>query len=450
MFKTLLLSAATAALVFQPGVAEAKKKRTPPAAAAPVQLPYQSANLPTAGQVRAFYAGWRYAPIWFNGNAVKPAANDLVQVLQRAPLDGVAAGPQYAAQVRAAVQQAMATPTPERIAYAEHTLSEALVLYAQVMERTPQGYIFAYDHLKPKPKGAEQVLRTAAGAPSLERYVSQLANPNSIYTAIRDAAWRQMQMTGSTAADPRVVANLDRARIFPASGRYAIVDSATQRLLMYENGVPVDSMKVVVGDPYELKLPTPMIASMMYYVVHNPYWNVPHHLVQKMAGRISKEGTGYLKARKYEVMKDWTAESETVDPSTINWKAVADGSLQVRLRQKPSGENSMGDLKFPFDNPEGIFLHDTPMRQYFNLAVRAKSNGCVRLEDANRFARWLLRAEPVKPSDGAEQFQQLPQGVPIFTTYLTAQVENGQLAFVKDIYGWDPASSTAQVAAATQ
>lgn len=107
----------------------------------------------------------------------------------------------------------------------------------------------------------------------------------------------------------------------------------------------------------------------------------------------------------------------------------------------------MGDLKFPFDNPEGIFLHDTPMRQYFNLAVRAKSNGCVRVEDARRFARWLLRQEPVKPSDGAEQFQQMAQGVPIYTTYLTAQVENGQLAFVKDIYGWDPAVGGAQVAA---
>ncbi len=33
----------------------------------------------------------------------------------------------------------------------------------------------------------------------------------------------------------------------------------------------------------------------------------------------------------------------------------------------------------------------------------------------------------------------MAQGVPVYTTYLTAQVTNGQLAFVKDIYGWDPA-----------
>jgi L,D-transpeptidase YcbB len=42
----------------------------------------------------------------------------------------------------------------------------------------------------------------------------------------------------------------------------------------------------------------------------------------------------------------------------------------------------------------------------------------------------------------------MAQGVPIYTTYLTAQVTNGQLAFVPDIYGWDPAGGgSTQVAA---
>lgn len=441
--RTGILSAAVAALTIQSGALWAKP--APVAAPVAAPLPYQSANLPTSGQVRAFYANWRYSPIWFSGNSAKPAALELVNVLRRAPLDGLSPGPQYAAQVEAALQQA-ATGSPEAIAFAEHTLSEALVLYAQVMKRPASNYLFGYPHLQPKAPTADQLLRTAAGAPSLERYVSQIANPNGIYTSIRDAAWRQMQASGSTAADPRVVANLDRARIFPSNGRFAVVDSATQRLTLYENGVPVDSMKVVVGSKKKYELPTPMIASMVYYVVHNPYWNVPHHLVRKMAPNLSK--ASYLKANGYEVMKDWTADSEVVDPSTVDWRAVQAGKLQVRVRQKPSGENSMGDMKFPFNNPEDIFLHDTPKKEYFNLASRDLSNGCVRLEDARRFARWLLRREPVAPSNGAEQFEQMSQGVPIYTTYLTAQVTNGQLAFVPDIYGWDPAGGgSTQVAA---
>jgi murein L,D-transpeptidase YcbB/YkuD len=435
--RTGILYAALAALLAQPGIAIAKPKPVP-AAPAPVALPYQSAGLPTESQVRQFYAGWRFSPIWFSGSAAKPAAGELLNILQRAPLDGLSPGPQYAAQVQAALQQANATRTPEAIAFAEHTLSEALVLYAQVMKRPASAYIVAYPHLQPKAATADQILRTAAGAPSLERYLSQVADPNSVYTSIRDAAWKQMQASGSTAVDPRVVVNLDRARIFPSTGRFVLVDSATQRLTLFENGVPVDSMKVVVGDPYELKLPTPMIASVMYYVVYNPYWNVPPHLVRKMAQNLSS--SAYLKAKGYQVMSDWTMNATPIDPTTIDWKAVKEGKVQVRVRQNPNDENSMGDLKFPFNNPEGIFLHDTPKREYFQLAVRAKSNGCVRLEDATRFARWLLRQEPAAPSDGAEQFQQMPQGVPVYTTYLTAQVTNGQLAFVKDIYGWDPAA----------
>jgi L,D-transpeptidase YcbB len=442
MTKGILITA-LAALLVQPAAADARKKKAPPVPTAPVQLPYQSVNLPTAGQVRAFYANWHHAPIWFNGNSVKPAASQLIQILQRGSLDGVSAGPQFAAQLQAAVQQAAVTGTPEAIAFADRSLSEALVLYAQVMQRPSEGYIYAHDYLKPRAPGADQLLKIASSAPSLEQYVRQVAYPNSIYGSIRDAAWQQMQSTGSLTPDPRVMANLDRARIFPARGRFVVVDSATQRLFMYENGVLVDSMKVVVGDPWKLKLPTPMIASTMYYVVQNPYWNVPHHLVRQMAGNLTN--ASYRKSGGYEVMSDWTADATPIDPSKVDWAAVQRGAKEVRVRQKPSGANSMGDLKFPFDNPEGIFLHDTPNRQHFNLAVRAVSNGCVRLEDARRFAAWLLQREPVKPSGGAEQFDQMAQGVPVFTTYLTAQVDNGQISFVRDIYGWDPGPS--QVAA---
>ena len=444
--RTGILCAAVAALAFSPGIASAKPRKAAPVAAIPAPFVYQSAGLSTSAEVRAFYTSWRYSPIWFQGAQLKPAASNFVQILNRAPLDGLAIGPHVASQAQAAIQQA-ASGNPAAIAFAEHTLSEALVLYARTMKRPAANYIFGYPHLQLKGASADQLLRTAAGAPSLERYLGQVANPNSIYTSIRDAAWAQMQATGSNVADPRVVANLDRARIFPSSGRFAIVDSATQRLLMFENGVAVDSMKVVVGDKKKLGLPTPMIASMMYYVVHNPYWNVPHHLVRKtVAPGVLGQGAAYLKARGYEVMKDWTAESEAIDPKSVDWKAVKEGKIEVRVRQKPRDDNSMGDLKFPFANPEDIFLHDTPMRQYFQLASRDKSNGCVRLEDAGRFARWLLRREPVKPKDGAEVFEQMAEGVPIYTTYLTAQPVGGQLTFVDDIYGWDPAPAT-QVAA---
>ncbi len=436
--KTLTLFAAASALTLQPAVAGA-------ATQAPTVL--ATSALPTSGAVDAVYSSWRYAPIWFNGSAAKPAVQQLMQILNRAPVDGLAAGPQLAGQVQSALQQA-STGNPAAVATAERTLSAAWVMYVQSLKRATPGMIYAYDVLKPQGTRADQILLPTAAAPSLEAHLISVSNVNPIYTQIRAAEWSRMQAAGTLAPDPRVTANLDRLRAIPATGKFAIVDSATQRLLMFENGAAVDSMKVVVGDKKTLGLPTPMIASVMYYVVHNPYWNVPHHLVRKtVAPAVLKQGPSYLKARGYEVMKDWTSESEALDPKSVDWKAVKEGKVEIRVRQKPSGANSMGDLKFPFNNPEDIFLHDTPMRSYFDLASRDKSNGCVRLEDAHRFAKWLLGREPAKPSGSAEQFEQMARGVPIYTTYITAQPENGRMAFVPDIYGWDPAGGT-QVASA--
>ena len=441
--RTGILSAALLALVIHPAAAEARPKPKPAAPAAPVQLPYQSANLPTSAQVRAFYAGWTYAPVWFNGNALKPGAANLVSVLQRAPLDGLASGPQYAAQVQAAIQQA-AAGTPQAIAFADHTLSEAFVLYAQAMSRPVPGMIYGYDRLKPTPPTPRELLIRAAGSPTLAGYVAEIANPNSVYTAIRDAAWQQMQASGTTVADPRVVANLDRARPMPAKGRFALVNNANQMLYMYENGVPVDSMKVIVGDNgKKYNLPTPMIASIIYYTIHNPYWNAPDHLVKKnIAPLYLQQGMSYLKWRGYQVMSDWTTNASVIPASEVDWKGVAAGNVHIRVRQDPGPDNFMGHLKFPFANPEDIYMHDSPEKELFAHKDRMLSNGCIRLEDAKRFGRWLLGHDPVAPSTQPEYAEQLSSPVPVFVTYLTAQPQDGQLTFLPDVYGLDPAGST--------
>ena len=98
----------------------------------------------------------------------------------------------------------------------------------------------------------------------------------------------------------------------------------------------------------------------------------------------------------------------------------------------------MGAIKFAFPNDLGIYLHDTPNKGLFGKARRNFSLGCVRVEDATRLARWFLGREPVAPSAEPEQNVQMPQGVPVFITYLTARADGGQLAFADDVYGLDP------------
>jgi len=65
------------------------------------------------------------------------------------------------------------------------------------------------------------------------------------------------------------------------------------------------------------------------------------------------------------------------------------------------------------------------------------SHGCIRLEDAERLGSWLMGRDPRASTHDPEQNVLLPVPVPIYVTYLTAQVNNGQLSFIDDIYGRD-------------
>ena len=142
-----------------------------------------------------------------------------------------------------------------------------------------------------------------------------------------------------------------------------------------------------------------MIASIMYYIVYNPYWNAPDHLVRKIAQNYLTMGDKYLKGRGYQVMKDWTASSEVVPGGQIDWKAVATGKVQIRDPAEAPGRQQHGGFEIPLPEHLDIFLHDTPHKEYFARSPRILSNGCVRLEDARRFGRWLLGNEPTATRD---------------------------------------------------
>ena len=425
-FKTFVF--ASAAALAAPGTAVAAVQ-----AAAPLP-PVQGMTLPTAGSVAAIYNQYKMKPIWFRNGAPTVAATQLVQILRRSPVDGLGSGPQLADQIQTAIQASSGNPAA--IEAAEQLMSSAWVLYVQTIKRPTSGMIYAYDVLKPQGTRTDQILLGAAAAPSLEAHISSIAAVNPIYSSIRDAEWARIQATPGAAPDPRILANLDRVRSIPAKGRFILVDSGSQRMFLYENGVPVDSMKVVVGMP---EMPTPLIASVMYYVTFNPQWNAPVHLVKgAIATKTLAGGQKYFNSMGYEVMADWTANSAVLPFESVDWKAVKAGKIAPpRVRQKPGKENFMGLLKFTFPNSQDIYLHDTPAKNKFDEADRADSNGCVRVEDAQRFARWLLGREPVAPGTEPEMPVQMPQGVPIYLTYITAQPANGQIAWVKDVYGWD-------------
>ena len=306
--------------------------------------------------------------------------------------------------------------------------------------------IYAYPVLKPQGSSASQILLTASAAPSLQAYLANTANVNPIYSQLRDAAWAEAQASGNLTPDPRLLANLDRVRSIPANGRFLVVDAGSSTLTLYENGQQLDSMKVITGTS---ELPTPMIASVMYYITYNPYWHAPDHLAGpdaavddpfRRAPRSCQVGNIAAKPAQAGLGVGDDGGERLVHLMGNGGGQFAEGGLKIQ--QGPGPLNSMGILKFPFPNPEDIYLHDTPDHSKFALADRNLSNGCVRVEDAKRLGRWLLGSDPIAPGTDAEMRVQLPKGTPIYLTYITAQVRDGKLSYLPDVYGWDKAPPT--------
>jgi len=404
------------------------------AAAAIPAVPERAA--PAADPLSAFYAARGNAPLWLANGSATTAAQQLLGVLDRAPLDGLANGPELAARARTLIARS-AGGDARAASEADRLLSGALILYVQAVQTPPPGMTYSDEWVAPRRSSPAQILASAGAAPGA--YVAKVSAVNPVYARLREAAFATMQLTGAP-ADERVVASLARIRQTPFQKRYIIVDTASANLWMVDNGQIVDEMKVIVG---KAATQTPMVASTIYRATLNPYWNVPGDMVKSLiAPRAVEQGIQYLADHNYEVLSDYGDSPTVIDAKSVDWAAVAGGSALVKLRQRPGPANSMGQVKFGFPNANDIFLHDTPNKELFAQDGRGLSNGCIRLSDAPRLARWLIGQDLAGlAGDTPEQHLLLPTPVPIFVTYLTAQASGGQVSFVDDIYGRDRSGS---------
>ena len=432
--RRMLLAAAAGSIAFAISPATAQEAATvgPPA---PVVAPARVASSIDPA-VAAYYALRPGAQVWFRDADTRTAAMKLPAILKAAAIDGLADGPALAGKVEAAI--ARGQPADEL------AISDAWVRYVRALTRPVEGVSYGDPALEMKPQTTEKILIAASRAPSLSQLVDQTAAVNPFYASLRADAEK-----AGTLDDPRVRATLDRLRLIPSKGRAILVDVANAQLMMLEDGRVIDTMKTVVG---KKEAATPLLAGTIHYVTFNPYWHIPQDVAKrKVAPIILKRGVKYLKAARYETVAGFGGDKEQpIDPATIDWKAVAAGDVEVHIRQLNGPNNMMGKMKFGFVNDYGIFLHDTPHKDFFAKAKRNLSLGCVRLEHPERLAQWLLGRDPTPPGDGSEQLVQIDKGVPIYITYLSARPgDDGAIAYADDVYGLDtPGAAKAVMATA--
>ena len=216
-----------------------------------------------------------------------------------------------------------------------------------------------------------------------------------------------------------IAANMERYRWLPRSfgQRYIFVNVPAFRLEAYDSGQKALEMKVIVGQEYQDKA-TPVFADSMETVVFRPYWNVPPSIAEK---EIFPKGGAYMASQNMETFRQ---------------------GGRTGVRQRPGPKNALGFVKFLFPNDFNIYLHDTPNHELFKKDVRAFSHGCIRLEKPSELAQWVLgwpaeRVDEAMKSGPDDRGVKLPHKIPVYITYFTTYINDGQLYFGNDLYSRD-------------
>ena len=307
----------------------------------------------------------------------------------------------------------------------------------------------------------------ALAAEDLKGYLDSIQPKDKGYLALQKALAEGVTAPGMTREETARVleVNLERMRWKNRNNdpKFVLVNIPDYRLDVIENGSSVLNMKVCVGEGRELKpddqlkeydeddlkkdrpfsRETPQLGSLIHSVQVNPVWNIPESIATKEISKYAAADRYYLANNNIDVFKDGKLVE---DPETIDWSAP-DAGKTYTFKQRPGDDNSLGKIKFLFNNESSVYLHDTPAKGAFKQSTRAVSHGCVRVEKPLELAHVLFgdgeKFETIKKEMAKTEGQQakdiaLPEKVAVYLTYFTCWPdEKGVLQFRKDIYGQD-------------
>jgi murein L,D-transpeptidase YcbB/YkuD len=298
----------------------------------------------------------------------------------------------------------------------------------------------------------------------LKAYLDSIQPKDTQYVALQKAYVNGDAIPGLSVEESKriLLVNLERLRWKnkPSEDRYVIVNIPDFMLNVIDSGKSVLNMEVCVGQgrnmDYSKNLmryddtdrvdnpnehETPILNSVIYMAQVNPVWNIPQSIAKKEISKEAQDDPLYFDNKGIDVYKDG---KKIDDPSTIDW-STADIS-EYDFKQRPGDQNSLGKIKFIFENKSNVYLHDTPVQSAFYRKMRAVSHGCVRLQHPLDLAHNLfgdgkkydLIAKDMADNNPDPTDINLSRKIPVYITYYTCWADStGTLQYRGDVYGQD-------------
>ncbi len=246
-----------------------------------------------------------------------------------------------------------------------------------------------------------------------------------------------------------IAITLDKYKLLPEKmpKKYIWVNLPAYYLRVFENDTMALESRVICGKP---ATPTPLITSAISDIVLYPTWTVPTSIISKDMLPGLKRNTNYLARRGLYLLNGKGAK---INPASINWGKYSKG-IPFRIQQGSGDGNALGIVKFNFDNPFSVYLHDTNQRYLFKNGVRCLSHGCVRVQEWQKLANYIIRNDSMNLKKGdtlrcntdsmknwmltkINRKIDVKNKMPLFIRYFGCELVNGSIKFYDDIYADD-------------
>ena len=409
-------------------------------------------------KTRNFYRGRAFAPVWVNHQRATAKMDALAAVVERIDREGldprlydIAFINERGGILRKRFSEEAAGEIDARLTFLYMQLASDLADGMSDLARSHPAW-----RMRPRTFDPAAHLTAAIADGKIAESLDSLKPSHQEYRALTEllAEYRRRADKGESADGTdgvllaqrikQIALNMERWRWLPRErpATHIRVNIPAFRLDVRESDAVALSMRVVVG---KKDTPTPIFIDSLTHVIFSPYWNVPATIAKDETVPSALRDPSFLQRTNMEVLDN---KGEVVDPRAIDLDRASD----YRFRQRPGKSNALGLVKFMFPNEFNVYLHDTPADSLFVRATRSFSHGCVRVEQPQALAEYLLKDRTEWTREriveamhaGEERTVRLRDPVPVYIGYWTVDITpDGKAAFLPDVYGLDARQAAA-------